>query len=130
MAKGYQAFMFLVMLNLSFGVLGGLGVFSEGSIPATADIDNPISEDLLLVFTSLVTGGSAVGLALATRSMTPLALGAFASVFIVQFMSIAGIIKAYGISDDMLVFIMVPIGFVFVISLIQMAAGISMRGMA
>jgi len=130
MAKSYNIFMFLVMLNLSFGVLGGLHIFLEGSMPSAADIENPINTSLLAVFTSLVTGGSAVGLALATRSMTPLGLGAFASVFIVQFVSIAAIIKSYGVSDSLLIFILVPIGFVFVASLIQMATGISLKGMA
>jgi len=130
MAQSYRLFMFLVLLNLSFGVLGGLNIFMDSSMPATASIDNPMSDSLIAVFTSLVTGGSAVGLALATRSMTPLGLGAFASVFIVQFVSIAGIIKSYGVSDTLLAFIMVPIGFVFVASLIQMATGISLRGMA
>lgn len=134
MNKGYSIVMYLVIFNLCTVVIGGLMVFNGAFAPQGAIVNSPIDRDtnldLLAIFSSLVTVASAVGLSAITRSVTPIGIGIFTGVFIVTFFSVFEILRSLFIPDTIINVFLAVIGFVFCASLIQMATGVSLEGMA
>jgi hypothetical protein len=130
----------LIALNVCLTLFGSLGIFPEGLTPAAANVTSPTDSSstgltnilfssftrglgIAGITTMLITLGGAVGLTYLTRSLVPVAIGAFASVFWVSYNGAFTTFNQMGIPAGFLAIITIVFAFFFIGAVIGMASG-------
>lgn len=127
----------LILFNLGFTFVIALDVYNAGLAPVSSNVTSPVAGDqgLMNVLFGGLTGGlsiagimgmiivSGAALSLYFKSLLPVAIGAFSSVFWGSYMTTFTIFNSFQLPAEFLALITVGVGFIFVAAVIGMASG-------